>query len=89
MYLKRPTWSRMPEQLCVLLSLAVLASRAIEVCEGVLLVWLSQACVHNLEEALVNCKRIGYPIMLKASWGGGGKGIRKVWHAVFSWKICH
>ncbi len=24
------------------------------------------------------CKRIGYPIMLKASWGGGGKGIRKV-----------
>lgn len=37
-----------------------------------------QACIHNLEEALVSCKRIGYPIMLKASWGGGGKGIRKV-----------
>ncbi|EIE18073.1 hypothetical protein COCSUDRAFT_26470 [Coccomyxa subellipsoidea C-169] len=37
-----------------------------------------KACIHNLEEALVSCKRIGYPIMLKASWGGGGKGIRKV-----------
>jgi Carbamoyl-phosphate synthase L chain, ATP binding domain len=37
-----------------------------------------QACVHSLEEALERCARIGYPIMLKASWGGGGKGIRKV-----------
>ncbi|CAK0731625.1 hypothetical protein CVIRNUC_000020 [Coccomyxa viridis] len=38
----------------------------------------SQACLHNVEEALVSCRKIGYPIMLKASWGGGGKGIRKV-----------
>ncbi len=38
-----------------------------------------QACLHNVEEALVSCRKIGYPIMLKASWGGGGKGIRKVW----------
>ena len=37
-----------------------------------------KACVHSLEEALEACARIGYPIMLKASWGGGGKGIRKV-----------
>lgn len=34
--------------------------------------------MHSLEEALERCARIGYPIMLKASWGGGGKGIRKV-----------
>lgn len=37
-----------------------------------------RACIHSLDEALACCARIGYPIMLKASWGGGGKGIRKV-----------
>lgn len=38
----------------------------------------SKACIHSLDEALACCNRIGYPAMLKASWGGGGKGIRKV-----------
>ena len=37
-----------------------------------------RACIHSLGEALQACARIGYPIMLKASQGGGGKGIRKV-----------
>ena len=37
-----------------------------------------KACIHSLSEALVCCNRIGYPAMLKASQGGGGKGIRKV-----------
>lgn len=37
-----------------------------------------RACVHTLDDALECCRRIGYPVMLKASWGGGGKGIRKV-----------
>ena len=37
-----------------------------------------KACIHNVEEALECCQRIEYPCMLKASWGGGGKGIRKV-----------
>ena len=36
-----------------------------------------QACIHNVDQALECCNKIGYPIMLKASWGGGGKGIRK------------
>ena len=38
----------------------------------------SQACISSVEEAVHTCQKIGYPIMLKASWGGGGKGIRKV-----------
>ncbi|WP_170237676.1 acetyl-CoA carboxylase biotin carboxylase subunit [Streptococcus hyovaginalis] len=34
--------------------------------------------VHRADEALEIAGRIGYPVMLKASAGGGGKGIRKV-----------
>ncbi|CAN1247442.1 Acetyl-CoA carboxylase 1 [Linum perenne] len=37
-----------------------------------------QACVHTTEEAIASCQVVGYPAMIKASWGGGGKGIRKV-----------
>ena len=39
----------------------------------------SQACVYTTEEAISSCQVVGYPAMIKASWGGGGKGIRKVW----------
>lgn len=34
--------------------------------------------VHTTEEAIEVAEKIGYPVMLKASAGGGGKGIRKV-----------
>ena len=34
--------------------------------------------VYTADEALEIAERIGYPVMLKASAGGGGKGIRKV-----------
>nr|AHC53984.1 plastid transported acetyl-CoA carboxylase [Eleusine indica] len=37
-----------------------------------------KACVTTTEEAVASCQMIGYPAMIKASWGGGGKGIRKV-----------
>lgn len=38
----------------------------------------SDGQVETAEEALKVANQIGYPIMLKASAGGGGKGIRKV-----------
>ncbi|XP_065548557.1 acetyl-CoA carboxylase 2 isoform X2 [Lathamus discolor] len=37
-----------------------------------------QACIKDAEEGLEVAKRIGYPLMIKAAEGGGGKGIRKV-----------
>lgn len=39
------------------------------------------ACVFSIEEGLAKAEVIGYPVMIKASEGGGGKGIRKVENA--------
>ena len=38
----------------------------------------SRGGVDTLEEALASAAEIGYPLMLKATAGGGGRGIRKV-----------
>ncbi len=37
-----------------------------------------KCCVRSFEEAQSVVARIGLPVMIKASEGGGGKGIRKV-----------
>lgn len=37
-----------------------------------------KGCTHSPEEGLTMAKKIGFPVMVKASEGGGGKGIRKV-----------
>jgi acetyl-CoA carboxylase/biotin carboxylase 1 len=37
-----------------------------------------KGCVHSAAEGLEAAKKIGFPVMVKASEGGGGKGIRKV-----------
>ncbi|KAJ5977625.1 hypothetical protein N7501_000967 [Penicillium viridicatum] len=48
-----------------------------------------QGCTFSPEEGLAKAKEIGFPVMVKASEGGGGKGIRKVeneaeFHALYN-----
>ena len=38
----------------------------------------SEGGVKSLSEAKSICKKIGYPILIKASGGGGGKGMKKL-----------
>ncbi|PDH46641.1 MAG: acetyl-CoA carboxylase biotin carboxylase subunit [Flavobacteriales bacterium MED-G15] len=39
----------------------------------------SQGILASFDEAKKTAKQIGYPVMLKATAGGGGKGMRAVW----------
>ena len=55
-----------------------LKSRAIMERAGVPIVPGSPGPVTSIEEAQVISKKIGFPVMIKASAGGGGKGIRVV-----------
>uniref|UniRef100_A0A4W6GC82 acetyl-CoA carboxylase n=1 Tax=Lates calcarifer TaxID=8187 RepID=A0A4W6GC82_LATCA len=38
----------------------------------------TKGCVCDVDDGLAGAERIGYPVIIKASEGGGGKGIRKV-----------
>uniref|UniRef100_A0A8C5AZK7 acetyl-CoA carboxylase n=1 Tax=Gadus morhua TaxID=8049 RepID=A0A8C5AZK7_GADMO len=38
----------------------------------------AHGCVRDVDDGLAGAERIGYPVVIKASEGGGGKGIRKV-----------
>lgn len=55
-------------------------SRAIETMKkaGVPTVPGSEGTVDSLEEAQEICGKIGYPVLLKAAAGGGGRGMRRV-----------
>ncbi|MCZ7614231.1 MAG: ATP-grasp domain-containing protein [Ignavibacteriaceae bacterium] len=39
----------------------------------------SDGIVENVDQAKILAKEIGFPVIIKASAGGGGKGMRIVW----------
>ena len=47
---------------------------------GVPVVPGGKGLLESVEEAVVLAKEIGYPVILKATAGGGGKGMRVVWN---------
>ena len=48
---------------------------------GVPVVPGGKGLLESVEEAVTLAKEIGYPVILKATAGGGGKGMRVVWNA--------
>lgn len=53
-------------------------ARAAMIAAGVPVIPGSDGVVNTLEDAYAAAERLGYPVMVKASAGGGGKGIRIV-----------
>ncbi|MBI1890359.1 MAG: pyruvate carboxylase [Burkholderiales bacterium] len=54
------------------------AARAAAVAAGVPVMPATSALPHDIEQAKQLAAKIGYPLMLKASWGGGGRGMRVI-----------
>ncbi|SDX42268.1 pyruvate carboxylase [Hymenobacter psychrophilus] len=54
------------------------AAKRVAVQCGVPIIESSEADLTDLEVALVEAHRIGYPVMLKAASGGGGRGMRVI-----------
>ena len=56
------------------------AAKGIAAQSGVPMLGASQGAVHTLDEARKIAKRLGYPVIIKAVSGGGGRGMRIVHH---------
>ncbi len=54
------------------------AARNAAIAAGVPVVPATKALPHDIEQAKKMAAEIGYPLMLKASWGGGGRGMRVI-----------
>ncbi len=54
------------------------AARALAERVGVPVVPATVALPHDMDECRRQAAKVGYPLMLKASWGGGGRGMRAI-----------
>ena len=54
------------------------AARNLAIEIGVPVVPATEPLPDDMEEVKAMAEKIGYPVMLKASWGGGGRGMRAI-----------
>jgi pyruvate carboxylase len=54
------------------------AARNLAVAAGVPVMPATDPLPDDMEAVKAEAKRVGYPLMLKASWGGGGRGMRVI-----------
>ena len=54
------------------------SARQIAIAAGVPVIPASEPLPRDLDECEAIASEIGYPLMLKASWGGGGRGMRPI-----------
>src|SRR5450432_1895215 len=54
------------------------AARALAQRVGVPVVPATNGLPHDMDECRKLAAKVGYPLMLKASWGGGGRGMRAI-----------
>jgi pyruvate carboxylase len=54
------------------------AARNLAIAAGVPVMPATDPLPDDIETVKAEAKRIGYPVMLKASWGGGGRGMRVI-----------
>ncbi len=54
------------------------AARELAVSAGVPVMPATGALPEDVDEALIEARKVGFPVMLKASWGGGGRGMRVI-----------
>lgn len=57
------------------------SARNLAIEAGVPVVPASDALPADLDEVAAIADKVGYPLMLKASWGGGGRGMRRIYSA--------
>ncbi|XP_062596554.1 acetyl-CoA carboxylase 1-like, partial [Saccostrea cucullata] len=66
-----------PSYLCLTLNYSKSDNKPVNVPQDL----YRKGCVADVEEGLKSANKIGFPVMIKASEGGGGKGIRKAENA--------
>ena len=54
------------------------AARELAISVGVPVMPATGALPHDMNTVRAEAARVGYPLMLKASWGGGGRGMRVI-----------